>query len=100
MLRHLKLTSRNLNALLINKRCLSSDEKKEKFIKFYKSLPDESKEALDRIIRVDHAGEFGADRIYAGQMAVLGKTEVGPTIQVFIFMISKVDSTIFNILIF
>lgn len=37
---------------------------------------------IDRIIRVDHAGELGADRIYAGQMAVLGKTSVGPTIQV------------------
>ncbi|XP_033630767.1 5-demethoxyubiquinone hydroxylase, mitochondrial-like [Asterias rubens] len=36
---------------------------------------------LDRIIRVDHAGELGADRIYAGQMAVLGKTAVGPVIQ-------------------
>ena len=36
---------------------------------------------LDSIIRVDHAGELGADRIYAGQMAVLGKTTVGPTIQ-------------------
>ncbi|XP_011153559.1 5-demethoxyubiquinone hydroxylase, mitochondrial [Harpegnathos saltator] len=36
---------------------------------------------LDSIIRVDHAGELGADRIYAGQMAVLGKTQVGPTIQ-------------------
>lgn len=30
-------------------------------------------EIIDRIIRVDHAGELGADRIYAGQMAVLGK---------------------------
>ena len=37
---------------------------------------------IDKIIRVDHAGELGADRIYAGQMAVLGKTSVGPTIQV------------------
>ena len=37
---------------------------------------------IDRIIRVDHAGELGADRIYAGQMAVLGRTNVGPTIQV------------------
>lgn len=37
---------------------------------------------IDRIIRVDHAGELGADRIYAGQMAVLGRTSVGPTIQV------------------
>ncbi|GAB1860991.1 5-demethoxyubiquinone hydroxylase, mitochondrial [Camponotus japonicus] len=36
---------------------------------------------LDSIIRVDHAGELGADRIYAGQMAVLGKTTIGPTIQ-------------------
>ncbi|XP_068761795.1 5-demethoxyubiquinone hydroxylase, mitochondrial-like isoform X1 [Montipora capricornis] len=36
---------------------------------------------IDRIIRVDHAGELGANRIYAGQMAVLGRTSVGPTIQ-------------------
>ncbi|XP_008214835.1 5-demethoxyubiquinone hydroxylase, mitochondrial isoform X2 [Nasonia vitripennis] len=36
---------------------------------------------LESVIRVDHAGEFGADRIYAGQMAVLGNTSVGPTIQ-------------------
>ncbi|KAG8336329.1 5-demethoxyubiquinone hydroxylase, mitochondrial isoform X2 [Homalodisca vitripennis] len=36
---------------------------------------------LDSIIRVDHAGELGADRIYAGQMAVLGNTSVGPKIQ-------------------
>uniref|UniRef100_A0A1B6M125 5-demethoxyubiquinone hydroxylase, mitochondrial n=1 Tax=Graphocephala atropunctata TaxID=36148 RepID=A0A1B6M125_9HEMI len=36
---------------------------------------------LDTIIRVDHAGELGADRIYAGQMAVLGGTSVGPKIQ-------------------
>ena len=35
----------------------------------------------DRIIRVDHAGELGADRIYAGQMAVLGNSDVGPLIQ-------------------
>jgi len=36
---------------------------------------------VDSIIRVDHAGELGADRIYAGQMAVLGRTSVGPLIQ-------------------
>ncbi|KAG7203227.1 hypothetical protein KM043_010329 [Ampulex compressa] len=40
-----------------------------------------SKKILDTVLRVDHAGELGADRIYAGQMAVLGKTAVGPTIQ-------------------
>ena len=28
---------------------------------------------VERIVRVDHAGELGADRIYAGQMAVLDK---------------------------
>ncbi|XP_069342118.1 5-demethoxyubiquinone hydroxylase, mitochondrial isoform X2 [Eulemur rufifrons] len=37
--------------------------------------------AVDRIIRVDHAGEYGANRIYAGQMAVLGRSGVGPVIQ-------------------
>ncbi|PPR12160.1 MAG: 2-nonaprenyl-3-methyl-6-methoxy-1,4-benzoquinol hydroxylase [Alphaproteobacteria bacterium MarineAlpha11_Bin1] len=30
---------------------------------------------LDRIVRVDHAGEYGAVRIYQGQLAVLGKSE-------------------------
>ncbi|XP_053949861.1 5-demethoxyubiquinone hydroxylase, mitochondrial [Anastrepha ludens] len=34
----------------------------------------------DEIIRVDHAGELGADRIYAGQMAVLGNGPMGKTI--------------------
>lgn len=28
---------------------------------------------LDRIVRVDHAGEYGAVRIYEGQIAVLGR---------------------------
>ena len=27
---------------------------------------------IDRILRVDQAGEYGAVRIYAGQMAVMG----------------------------
>jgi ubiquinone biosynthesis monooxygenase Coq7 len=36
---------------------------------------------VDKFVRVDHAGELGADRIYAGQLAVLGHTKVGPTIQ-------------------
>ncbi|XP_074485002.1 NADPH-dependent 3-demethoxyubiquinone 3-hydroxylase, mitochondrial [Sebastes fasciatus] len=41
----------------------------------------EEKEMLDRILRVDHAGEYGANRIYAGQMAVLGQSSIGPLIQ-------------------
>ncbi|XP_050710580.1 5-demethoxyubiquinone hydroxylase, mitochondrial-like isoform X2 [Eriocheir sinensis] len=50
-------------------------------LRLYSSRAARRKEMLDRIIRVDHAGELGADRIYAGQMAVLGKTSVGPVIQ-------------------
>uniref|UniRef100_A0A9J8CNM2 Coenzyme Q7 homolog, ubiquinone (yeast) n=2 Tax=Cyprinus carpio TaxID=7962 RepID=A0A9J8CNM2_CYPCA len=42
------------------------------------SLPpprdEEEKAMLDSMLRVDHAGEYGANRIYAGQMAVLGRT--------------------------
>ncbi|KAF2348311.1 Ubiquinone biosynthesis protein Coq7 [Trinorchestia longiramus] len=47
----------------------------------YQGLSVTTRALLDRVIRVDHAGELGADRIYAGQMAVLGKTSVGPIIQ-------------------
>ena len=32
---------------------------------------------IERIIRVDHAGEYGAARIYAGQLAVLGRSDKG-----------------------
>lgn len=34
--------------------------------------PD-ARQLVDRIIRVDHAGEYGARRIYEGQLAVLGR---------------------------
>ena len=34
-------------------------------------LPGDPEPALDAMIRVDHAGEFGAVRIYEGQLAVL-----------------------------
>ncbi len=40
------------------------------------------KTILDEIIRVDHAGEYGATRIYDGQIAVFGKdSKIGKTIQ-------------------
>jgi 3-demethoxyubiquinol 3-hydroxylase len=38
-------------------------------------------EQVKRMIRVNHAGEYGAQRIYAGQLAVLGKTPVGPVLK-------------------
>ncbi len=34
-----------------------------------------------RMIRVDHAGEYGAKRIYQGQLAVLGRGEKGDLIR-------------------
>lgn len=38
------------------------------------------KQSIERMIRVDHAGEYGAMRIYQGQLAVLGKSTDGPVI--------------------
>jgi 3-demethoxyubiquinol 3-hydroxylase len=39
------------------------------------------RDITDRMIRVDHAGEYGATRIYAGQLAVLGRGGMGDTIR-------------------
>ena len=36
---------------------------------------------LERMIRVDHAGEYGAERIYAGQIAVLGRGRHGDVLR-------------------
>jgi 3-demethoxyubiquinol 3-hydroxylase len=38
------------------------------------------KRVIDRMLRVDHAGELGARQIYAGQLAVFGGTPVGGVI--------------------
>ena len=53
---------------------------KKKIAKEFKSRTD--KTILNEIIRVDHAGEYGATRIYDGQIAVFGKdSKIGKTIQ-------------------
>lgn len=46
-------------------------------------LPNElsHEENISRMIRVNHAGEYGAKRIYAGQLAVLGKSKSGELIR-------------------
>lgn len=44
-------------------------------------LPGDAAATLDHMIRVDQAGEYGAVRIYKGQLAVLGKGEKGPMIR-------------------
>lgn len=36
---------------------------------------------LEEVIRVDHAGEYGAKRIYQGQLAILRNTRHGPIIE-------------------
>jgi ubiquinone biosynthesis monooxygenase Coq7 len=41
----------------------------------------EPDEQIRRMVRVDHAGEYGAARIYAGQLAVLGRGEKGPALR-------------------
>jgi 3-demethoxyubiquinol 3-hydroxylase len=46
-------------------------------------LPGDTSSATEiaRIIRVDHAGEYGAARIYAGQLAVLGRRQTAPVLR-------------------
>ncbi|EFA76328.1 hypothetical protein PPL_10093 [Heterostelium album PN500] len=44
-------------------------------------ITTKQRELIERIVRVDHAGEFGASRIYDGQLAVLKNTAVGPLIK-------------------
>ena len=50
---------------------------KKKLVKKKKSTSSvkvtTDKNILDEIIRVDHAGEYGATRIYDGHIAILGK---------------------------
>lgn len=48
-----------------------------------KSLPGDRpiREDIQRMIRVNQAGEYGAVCIYKGQLAVLGKSETGPILE-------------------
>ncbi len=48
-----------------------------------KHLPGDptARHELERALRVDHAGEYGAIRIYQGQLAVLGRGPSGATIR-------------------
>ncbi len=59
---------------------LSSIMQKKKKTKLHKIKTN--REVLEEIIRVDHAGEYGATRIYDGQIAIFGKnSKIGKTIQ-------------------
>lgn len=43
--------------------------------------PNPNAETLEQMIRVDHAGEYGANRIYEGQLLVLGKSKLAPVLK-------------------
>ncbi len=49
----------------------------------HRHLPGDptARATVERIIRVDHAGEYGAARIYAGQLAVLGRSYKAPVLR-------------------
>lgn len=48
--------------------------------RFLPGDPNPTKD-VERMVRVDHAGEYGAKRIYEGQLAVLGKGPKGDMIR-------------------
>ena len=55
---------------------------KKKILKKNKSAVNTDRKILEEIIRVDHAGEYGATKIYEGQISIFGKeTKIGKTIQ-------------------
>ena len=61
---------------------LKTKKKKKQSKKSGTSKIKTDRSILEEIIRVDHAGEYGATRIYDGQIAVFGKnSKIGKTIQ-------------------
>ena len=61
---------------------LKTKKKKKQSKKSGTSKIKTERSILEEIIRVDHAGEYGATRIYDGQIAVFGKnSKIGKTIQ-------------------
>lgn len=61
-------------------RHLSNDVAKQSSRIF--TTDEQRRQRIEEALRVDHAGEFGAVRIYDGQLAVLGRTATGPLIEV------------------
>ncbi len=44
-------------------------------------MSDQMRAQIKQFIRVDHAGEYGAARIYRGQLAVLGRSPHAPVLE-------------------
>ena len=51
-------------------------KKKNRSKKSRSSANKTDRSILEEVIRVDHAGEYGATRIYDGQIAVFGKNSI------------------------
>lgn len=57
---------------------------KENHTQRRRTLPGDNasrQKTIAQMVRVNHAGEYGAQQIYKGQIAVLGKTDVGPMLE-------------------
>lgn len=50
-------------------------------IKHYSTITPAQKQVLERMLRVDHAGELGANYIYKGQLAVVSDPDSKNQIQ-------------------
>jgi len=75
-----KTTLVNLLSKIIMARKQTINSKRKTSRRKERVLTDQS--ILEEIIRVDHAGEFGATRIYDGQIAIFGKkSKIGKTIK-------------------
>ncbi|ORZ32543.1 ubiquinone biosynthesis protein COQ7-domain-containing protein [Catenaria anguillulae PL171] len=70
------------NATTVQRDHLSSAGESRASRKPVKKLSEEHHRILDEIMRVDQAGEIGANFIYKGQLAILGRDKkVGPLIE-------------------
>ncbi len=67
----------------MSKKTKSKKSKKARKSQSPARLPGDPTQAqmIERMIRVDQAGEYGAVRIYEGQLSVLGESESGPVIE-------------------
>jgi ubiquinone biosynthesis monooxygenase Coq7 len=58
-----------------------SDSEREAARRRYLPGDLDAEARLARVLRVDHAGEYGARRIYEGQLAILGRSASAPTLK-------------------
>ena len=83
LLRQFSMSLRRSDATTADLKDSTIDTIESKASSKKRPLTYQERKLIESMIRVDHAGELGANYIYKGQMAVLGKDkEVGHVIQV------------------